>query len=979
MGNASSQPGPASPGPKPNARSNGSRTNDTRKSSDAAPQEDNGHEESAVARILLDGNRHAMSPFPEDDMAASAQLLAESQLGKQRVLPDFSNPCDHINSPVRQQKNRRKRKSKRRLSILEISPDTGNLQAGRHDYSHDLFRKSAGIGEENATGENYMEIPPSSYSLDEIDENDEGVASLFQEYESQADWPAFDFDAALRDNADSLASFNELLTGATLVDQHTPPAHSDPDRSKKRKRMDTSHSDLEQSDPGAPELLNSTGQHAFELDFQAFDEIFANEGAHLANPSSDESGYDIPHGNELSEDVPQDHVDDSPPASDADVAEAARRQGKLPRIASNSRRKKRRRTEVPNSVDSQISGYISPCAANDDQQDIVLPGLEDNQTRSSSEIPYSQPSALSHSTTRTSPDVERKETPPPPLEKPSKPRGNKKQRGGKKGQNYRPSLQELSDKGGMFRNDEIRVLEKFRDRYCEEEEIGKHQFNELIHTDVRGCLKVKRLYNAMHDELPYRTRQSVLRFCRRHFHNYAIRGTWTAADDENLRDAIAKKGKSWKAVGEMLDRFPEDCRDRYRNYVINSENRVQTDTRWSQEETHSLVKAVDDCMRLLREERRRAKEDKYEGRDMPDSEPESDQEVQDLKLINWQAVSDRMGGTRSRLQCAYKFNHLKAIDKKYYMKLIRMLEAGERSALQADSQTPEPWRMKQSMRKLRNMRTGDKHDFLQLFANCDAASESNILWGTLGSNEFRKRWKIMDLKAALKIFKGEVPGSEKMSYQEVVNRVYTRLMAETPGGFDDRWDPEMHGDINKIEEGESWKRKETLKATPQSQHRQVTGKQRGGRFKRPKSARFVDSEDSDDNHEVKEVEANKEDNKTGAEDQDVERDEATDYNNKRPTEDKSTGEKPNGQQSLEITESMDEDAATQGSRSNSASSMGSVDHPEAVSFNAKITEVSRPDPILEAGSDSDLDTDDSLFNGDSESELVERLQLLRDA
>ncbi|KAL8774968.1 MAG: hypothetical protein Q9209_000447 [Squamulea sp. 1 TL-2023] len=984
MGNASSQPGPPSPGPKPSARSNASRPNDTGKTTAAIPQGDHGHEGTAVPRMLPDENRHAISPFPEDDMAASVQLLAESQLSEQVVLPDaFTNPSDHINSQVRPQKNRRKGKSKRRPSILENSSDVGNMQAGRHDYSHDFLRKSAGIGEENDIVKDNLEIPPSTYSLDEIDENDEGVSPLFQEYESQVDWPAFDFDAALRDNADSLASFNELLTGATLVDQHTPSAHFKLDRSKKRKRTDTSYTDPEQFDHGAPELLNSTGQHAFELDFQAFDEMFANESAHLANPSSDESGYGIPHGNELSEDVPQAHVDDLPPVLDAEIAEVARRQSKLPRIASKSRRKKRRRTEVPNSVDSQIPMYISPYAANDEQQDSVLPGFEDNQTRSSSEIPYSQPSALSHSTTRTSPDVERKETPPPRLEKPSKPRGNKKQRGGQKGKDYRPSLQELSDKGGMFRDDEIRVLEKFRDRYCREEEIGKHRFNELIHTNVRGCLTVKRLYDAMYDELPYRTRQSVLRFCRRHFHNYATRGAWTAADDENLRDAIAKKGRSWKAVGEMLDRFPEDCRDRYRNYVINSENRVQTDTRWSQQETHSLVKAVDDCMRLLREERRQAKEDEYEGRDMPDSEPESDQEVQDLKLINWQAVSDRMGGTRSRLQCAYKFNHLKAIDKKYFMKMIRRLEAGEGSTLQADSQTPVSWRLKQSMKKLRNMRTGDKHDFLQLFANCDAVSESSILWSSLGSKEFRKRWKTMDLKAALKIFRSEVPGSERMSYQEVVNRVYTKLMAKSPGGFDDRWNSEMHGDINEIEERESWKRKGSSQATLQSQHRQVGGKQRGGRFKQRKSARFVVSEDSDDNDKVEEGQVNKENNETGTDDQDVEEDEVNkeddeqgaDYDNEGPTQDESNGESLNRQQSLEIAKSMDGDGAKQESWANSASSKGSVDNPEAVFPVAKIVEVSELNPVSEADSDSD----DSLFNGDSESELVERLQSLRDA
>ncbi len=944
MGITSSQLGPTSPSSGPSAKSRKSR----RKEEGGPPQ------------VQSHGSRHQTSPSPEEDAAASAQLLAESSLAEPFIFPDaFGHSMDQIDSPVQPKNKRRKKKSKQRLSVLEASSDAGNMQADQYDSSHDLFPKLFTAEEENCTVENRLEIPRSSYSLDGVDDDDEGVSSLFQEYESQANLPAFDFIEPSRDDANSPTLFNEALTGTTLVDQQNQTAGSELDRGKKRKRKNTVAS---HSCNGAQELLDGKGQHAYELDFEAFDEIFANEGIHQANPSCDASGYDIPHGTELSEDMPQVH-DDWPPWSDIDVAEVDQPPGKLPRVPSASRRKKRRHMEVPNFLDSQPPVYISPYAANEGHHDSVLPGLEDAQAPSSPEIPYSQPPGLSHGTSCTSTDAQRKATPPPRLEKPSKSRGNKKQRGGQKGPDYKPPLQELSDKGGMFRDDEIRVLENLRDRYCEEEEIAKHRFNELIHANVRGNHEVKRLFDAIYDEIPYRTRQSVLRFCRRHFHNFAIRGTWTTAEDERLRDAVAKKGTSWKAVGMILDRFPEDCRDRYRNYVVNGENR-NTES-WTHNETRNLVKAVNDCMRLLREERARAKEEEYEGREIPESEPESDQEVQDLKLINWRIVSDRMGGTRSRLQCAYKFNRLKRADRDYYTKVIRRLEAGKGFTAKADSRHSEPWRLRQSMRKLRNMRIGDKYDFLQLFSDCGATSESNIPWNSLGSKDFRKRWKNADMKAALEMFKGQVPGSERMSYQEVINRVYTKLMAEHRGGWDDRWDPKVHGDINKIENRKGRKWKSSLEEGLQSEQPERKSKQQTGRYKKLKSAKYVASDDDED---VKADKVSEEDHETGA-----------DYDNRDPTPDKSTGKGASRQQSPEIAESTDEGSRLQGRRSYSASSVDNEDNSNTIPPSVDVTKTSDSASASDSDSDSDTDSDDSLFNGASGNELVERLQSLRDA
>ncbi|KAL8732136.1 MAG: hypothetical protein Q9166_002883 [cf. Caloplaca sp. 2 TL-2023] len=960
MGNTSSQPAPVTPGPRLSAHSRKRDGSSGERSGKRHPNPVNGCKSSDAEKESVSAqtfrSRHQTPSSNEDDAAAAAQIFAESSFAQGSHLPNsLDDSIDQINGLGSQRRRRGERKKKkRRLSVLEASSDLGNLQDGPHDTTSNPWSKVVGSDEENGIVVDHSTVlqPTQSFDgLDWPDEDDEGVSSLFHEYENQG------------------AQRTSNLIDATLVNQALPTASAKLDPGKKRKRKHTRCSDTEESLNGARELLNSngTGQHAFELDYEAFDEIFANEGTHLANPFMNESGYDIPHVAKLSEDslfvppeeallVPPVH-EDLPAESDADVAEVTQ-QRKLPWTPSASRRKaKRRRMEVPNSLDSQLPVYASSYAANEGQQDRVLPGFEDMQARSSSEIPYPQTPGLSHGISNASTDIQPKETPPPRLERPTKRRGNKKQRGGQKGKYYKPPLRELSEKGGMFRDDEIKVLESFRDRYCEEEEISKRRFNEIIQSNLRANPEAARLFNAIYEEIPYRTRQSVLKFCRRRFHNFSARGAFTEADDEELKDAVAKKGTSWIAVGAILDRRPEDCRDRYRNYIVNSEKR-NTDS-WTHEETRNLVKAVHDCIRLLQEEKTRAKAEKYEGLDIPESEPESDQEIQDLKLINWQVVSDRMGGTRSRLQCSYKFNHLKAANREYYLKVIRRLATGKGFKSSADSHT-ESWRWRQSKRKLRNMRPGDKYDFLQAFANCSAPTESNIPWSKLGSDAFRRRWSKMDLKAALKILKEEVPGSDEMNYQDIVNRVYTKLMAESPD-LDDRWDAEVHGDINRVEKRQSQEGKPIRKSsTPQNQEQDGKSKRRCSRRKNKiKSEAVISSDDDEDNDKDRLTEEDKEEDQT-------------EYEKRNPTPDESTENGSNRRESPEIIESTNEVGGTdERSKKNSVSRGNSI--PKTASLHIEVSETSVSDTA------SDSDSDNSLFDGASNSDLVDRLELLREA
>lgn len=391
-----------------------------------------------------------------------------------------------------------------------------------------------------------------------------------------------------------------------------------------------------------------------------------------------------------------------------------------------------------------------------------------------------------------------RKTMPPPLANPSKPLGNKTQQGGKKAKSYDPPLDQIAVQGGVWTQAEISRLETFRDNYCRENELSTFQFNALVQSSIRYDKAVTNLFNEVHAAFPYRTRMSVTRVCRRRYHNFPARGTWTQSEDESLKQAVIVKGRSWKAVGEMINRFPEDCRDRYRNYHINSQNRNRES--WTDDEILNLCRAVHDCMVKMKKHNEQAKSEKFEGKKAPESESESDQEVRDMKLINWQIVSDAMGpgGGRSRLQCSLKWAQLRMIDRAKHMK--RVNDALRGRSLTDNDQTKKPrkgnWRARQALRTLDNLKPGDRYDFLQAFATCNAREEGNIAWKLLGDEAFRSRWTTAERKAALQIFKSEVPEGNNMNYRDVANRLLTRLMVESSHKLGERWEREQDPNTN---------------------------------------------------------------------------------------------------------------------------------------------------------------------------------------
>lgn len=181
-----------------------------------------------------------------------------------------------------------------------------------------------------------------------------------------------------------------------------------------------------------------------------------------------------------------------------------------------------------------------------------------------------------------------------------------------------------SGSGGNFVPEEVCRIDQFMQKYCEVHHLTREELCQRVWSNNR---KKDRFWDFAAEVLPHRTRASIYKHIRRAYHVFKARGKWTPEEDQTLRALYEEKGPQWKVIGLTMYRMPEDCRDRWRNYVKCGEKRVSN--KWSTEEELQLTQIVTD----LRNE-------------FPDQE------------INWTLVSERMGGIRSRIQCRYKWNKL---------------------------------------------------------------------------------------------------------------------------------------------------------------------------------------------------------------------------------------------------------------------------------------------------------------------------------
>ena len=798
MGQGSSQPQPPSTeAPATKSQKKGKTTKDKskkskRKSAEMERPTDQEEEESALTLMQISKApiQHGRTPYYDNEHAPSAELMTTSS----------PIPLSSAVEPVRRSKSRKAKdksntKKRSQIDIYEF-PGSEERSNGAEQYPDPPSTPPGQL--DHLSSSPYRPSIASVNALDDISTDDDDVAA-YEKYAADTtnpdtpglpDHDIYSFSQQPPDsfdqekNGDGMRIPNSLPTNGCVVSQS-------PEKQKKKRKRRTDHQEKLAHEQGQPNPRAKLGESDGFLKFH----------------TSSSSSFRKREGDRMPIDPKLRGIDAL--ASSADFCDLnnedtsfVEKNGKSSsRHGSSQPRKRKRLGELPDAKTADLP-YMSPYSFQHDQENIkdqALPGYEDRQGQTSPELGSSftdndierNPDHLGDSV-QANKSIQRKSN-----GKKVTGRSKKEPEDSRNDDKVDCTEKDKAENGGAFTTDEGLKLDTFRHNYCEANNMSIWQFNSLIQTSMRGNAQVTALFNEIRDVLPYRPRMSVQKFCKRRFHNFT-RGSWDAEEDEMLKHAVAEKGKAWKEIGDSLGRMAEDCRDRWRNYLVNSEHRNRE--QWTTTEVMNLCTAILECLQLMKEDRMQARE---EGEDMLESE--WDQEFEDMKHINWQSVSDRMGehgGGRSRLQCSFKWGQLKKREQEDYLKAV--MESRE---IEKKEYTPakNPWRVKMASKKIANMKPGDINAFLQAVLESNVPEEGNIPWKSLGDDEFRSTWTATDKKVAWLRLKAKVPGSESMDYRSVVNELLPQMTDLGQDALNERWDPEVHGDVSAKKNGKKRK------------------------------------------------------------------------------------------------------------------------------------------------------------------------------
>ncbi|CAE6455851.1 unnamed protein product [Rhizoctonia solani] len=202
--------------------------------------------------------------------------------------------------------------------------------------------------------------------------------------------------------------------------------------------------------------------------------------------------------------------------------------------------------------------------------------------------------------------------------------------------------QGLVYKKGKFSAIEEHQIEEALQSYAKSRNLTPQEIDTIIFSKGK---KAKEEYNTFWSEItravPQRPIIAVYHHVRRTHHPMKQQGKWTPEEDAIVIAAVAELGQKWEQISSRVGRMSSDCRDRYRNHLVDQDARVVGP--WTKEEEEELTRIV---MELTVERGQQADND-----------------------VLWSEVSERMGGRRTRQQVRIKWTD--ALNK-------RVKNAGER-------------------------------------------------------------------------------------------------------------------------------------------------------------------------------------------------------------------------------------------------------------------------------------------------------------
>jgi len=277
---------------------------------------------------------------------------------------------------------------------------------------------------------------------------------------------------------------------------------------------------------------------------------------------------------------------------------------------------------------------------------------------------------------------------------------------------------------GPFSDLELRNITEAIEKWRDEHNMTQFDINAFIHGNPKD-VNSSEFWNRVIGTCPNRRRQKVINQCRRKFHNFVARGTWTPEQHEELSRMWDMHGNKYTLIGSLINRHPEDVRDRIRNYVVCGENRRKD--AWSQEEEDRLANIVAEAIDAIRRMR-----EKYN----PNGE------VSDEELVDWQMVSEKMDRTRSRLQCITKWKLIKA-----------QLEGG---AMDGEVLSLEQI-IDKARREAEGMTDRDRYNVVKAIKSCGAQADSRIPWAKVRAEKVGDKWSRATLMLVWHRLKVTVP------------------------------------------------------------------------------------------------------------------------------------------------------------------------------------------------------------------------------
>ena len=261
---------------------------------------------------------------------------------------------------------------------------------------------------------------------------------------------------------------------------------------------------------------------------------------------------------------------------------------------------------------------------------------------------------------------------------------------------------------GAFSQFELDAIDQAIARWQEDHGLTKYQVNELVQGDPRTVNSTD-FWEIVHATCPNRARQKVINISRRRHHNFVARGSWTTEQSEELEQMFELHGPKHTLIAKLINRHPEDVRDRYRNYVVCGDKRLKST--WTRQEEEHLTLIVNYALDAVRESQRIGEAD-------ADANPED--------LVDWQGISRQMGRTRSRQQCKGKWRTLQfqrgesGIDGIHFSSMEELVE---KARIEAGTMTDR-----------------DRYGLLKAIRTTKVQADSRIPWARIRRDNFKGQW-----------------------------------------------------------------------------------------------------------------------------------------------------------------------------------------------------------------------------------------------